>query len=162
VGVAIGGILGDWPASLTRRKNDGSRTDFNRSSGCPAAKGTFTQWRKEFLREVEALKREHLSRREPRELARPWQTDTPVRPITSFHADRRYGGDLHRADMAWAVHAAIRGLSREQIEHEILNSRDLSKKGSAIASVGLRYADGEQGDRSVHAIKSAFAMENSR
>jgi hypothetical protein len=31
--------------------------------------------------------------------------------------------------MAWAVHAAARGVSREQIEHEILNSRDLSKKG---------------------------------
>jgi hypothetical protein len=31
--------------------------------------------------------------------------------------------------MAWAVHAAARGLSREQIEHEILNGRDLSKKG---------------------------------
>ena len=34
-----------------------------------------------------------------------------------------------RADIAWAVHAAARGLSREQIEHEILNGRDLSKKG---------------------------------
>ena len=62
-------------------------------------------------------------------MARPRDNDAPVRPITSFHTDSRYGGDLHRADMAWAVHAAARGLSREQIEHEILNGRDLSKKG---------------------------------
>jgi hypothetical protein len=62
--------------------------------------------------------------------------------------------------MAWAVHAAARGLSREQIEHEILNSRDLSKKGSAAASVGLRHTDCEQGDCSVRALKRAFAMEN--
>jgi hypothetical protein len=32
---------------------------------------------KEFLREVDALKREHLARRETRELARPRETDTP-------------------------------------------------------------------------------------
>src|SRR5262249_19266331 len=66
----------------------------------------------EFLREVEALKREHLSCRQRRESPRlPRETDTPVRAITSFHADLRYGGDLHRADLAWAVHAAARGLS---------------------------------------------------
>jgi hypothetical protein len=41
--------------------------------------------------------------------------------------------------MAWALHAAARGLSREQIEHEILNGRDLSKKGSAPRR--LAYAE---------------------
>ena len=71
---------------------------------------------------------DQLSRREPRELARSRETDRPVRPITSFHADSRYVGDYHRADMAWAVHAAANGLSREQIEHQILNSCDLSKE----------------------------------
>ena len=34
------------------------------------------------------------------------------------------------------------------------------KKGSAAASVGVRRADREEGDRSVHARKRAFAMEN--
>jgi hypothetical protein len=48
---------------------------------------------------------------------------------TYFHTDPRYEEDLHRAGMAWALHAAARGLSREQIEHEILNGCDLSKKG---------------------------------
>ena len=84
------------------------------------------------FREVEALTREHPARRETRELVRPSQTDTPIQPITSFHTDSRYDGDLHRADMAWAVHAAARGLSREEIEYEILNSRDLSKKGPPL------------------------------
>jgi hypothetical protein len=93
---------------------------------------------KEFLREVEVLKREHLSIREPRGVARTGDPDTSVRPITSFHSNSRYGGDLHRADMAWAVHAAAHGLSREQIEHQILNSRDLSKKGPLLRR--LAYA----------------------
>ena len=47
----------------------------------------------EFLREVEALKREHLSLRELPEMARPRDNNAPVRPIASFHTDSRYGGD---------------------------------------------------------------------
>src|SRR5215471_455942 len=39
---------------------------------------------------------------------------------------------------------------REQIEHEILNSRDLSKKGPRL--LGVRHAEREQGDRSLRAI----------
>ena len=41
-------------------------------------------------------------------------------------------------DMAWALHTAARGISREQIEHEILNSRDLSRKGPPLRQ--LAYA----------------------
>src|SRR5262249_50088904 len=86
----------------------------------------------EFLREVEALKRAPLPQRELRKATQPRWTDALVRPLASFHADSRYGGDLHRADMAWALHAAARALCLEQIEHEILNSRDLSKKGPPL------------------------------
>ena len=39
-----------------------------------------------------------------------------IRPLGEFHADAVYGGDLHRADMAWAKHAAVRGLTLEQIK----------------------------------------------
>ena len=53
-----------------------------------------------------------------------------VRPLEEFHTAPSYGGDLHRADMAWAKHAAGRGLTLEQIKDELLNGRDLSKKGS--------------------------------
>jgi hypothetical protein len=41
--------------------------------------------------------------------------------------------------LAWALHVAARGLSQQQIEHEILNSRDLSRKGPA--SRRLTYAE---------------------
>jgi hypothetical protein len=37
------------------------------------------------------------------------------------------GGDLHRADMAWARHVARCGLTLEQIKGELLNGRNLSK-----------------------------------
>ena len=35
----------------------------------------------------------------------------PLRPLEEFHSDPRYGGDLHRADLAWARHAAAMGLA---------------------------------------------------
>jgi len=53
-----------------------------------------------------------------------------IKPLKMFQADSIYGGDLHRADMAWAIHAASCGLTLEQIRDELLNGRDLSKKGN--------------------------------
>jgi len=53
-----------------------------------------------------------------------------VIPLEEFHTAPAYRGDLHRADMAWAKHAAGRGFTLEQIKDELLNGRDLSKKGS--------------------------------
>jgi hypothetical protein len=41
--------------------------------------------------------------------------------------------------MAWAKHAAGRGLTLEQIKIELLNGRDLSKKGSRKRQ--LEYAE---------------------
>jgi hypothetical protein len=40
-------------------------------------------------------------------------------------------GDLHRADLAWANHAAAAGLSAAEIEDHLLHERDLSEKGNA-------------------------------
>ena len=59
--------------------------------------------------------------------------------LEEFHRASAYGGDLHRADMAWAKHAAGRGLTLEQIKDELLNGRDLTKKGSRKRQ--LEYAD---------------------
>ena len=59
------------------------------------------------------------------------QESPPLRPLDEFHRDPRYGGDLHRADMAWARHAAAMGLSAGEIRVEIMQARDLVKKGSA-------------------------------
>jgi hypothetical protein len=53
----------------------------------------------------------------------------PLRPLTEFHSDARYAGDLHRADMAWARHAADMGLSASEIRAAIMEARDLAKKG---------------------------------
>jgi hypothetical protein len=78
-------------------------------------------------------------RRQPRRQTNSeFALGTPRKTLTDFHRDPRYGGDLHRADMAWALHAAASGLSRETIESEILNARDLSKKGGS--SRQLNYA----------------------
>ena len=83
----------------------------------------------EFLRETSAELRKIAA-----ELELRWQNSRipsmgSIRPIATFHRDLRYGGDLHRADMGWALHAFSGGLSLEQIHAEILQARDLSKKG---------------------------------
>jgi hypothetical protein len=59
------------------------------------------------------------------------QPPPPLRSLAEFHADPRYAGDLHRADMAWARQAAATGLPAREIRTEILRGRDLSKKGNA-------------------------------
>jgi len=52
-----------------------------------------------------------------------------IKSLRAFHDDPRYAGDLHRADLAWAIYAASRGLSEQTIREAILDGRDLSKKG---------------------------------
>jgi hypothetical protein len=54
----------------------------------------------------------------------------PIKPLARFHSDVRYDGDLHRADLAWARHAADMGLSASEIRATIMEARDLAKKGS--------------------------------
>lgn len=49
--------------------------------------------------------------------------------LSDFHKDPRYCGDLHRADLAWATHAAFHGISIEEVKRTLLNGRDLSHKG---------------------------------
>jgi RepB DNA-primase N-terminal domain len=62
-----------------------------------------------------------------------------IRPLEEFHRSPAYGGDLHRADMAWAKHAAGCGLTLEQIKEQLLDGRDLSKKGGRKRQ--LEYAE---------------------
>jgi hypothetical protein len=72
-------------------------------------------------------------------MASNWKrSDDSVRPVAEFQRDPRYQGDLHRADMAWAVYAASHGLSERQIEDQLLRARDLSKKGGRARQ--LSYA----------------------
>jgi hypothetical protein len=83
----------------------------------------------EFLREVKSLAERSSAERAPWTMSGPSSNEDSVRPLTEFHRDPKYGGDMHRADMAWALHAASRGLPEQQIRTEILYARDLSKKG---------------------------------
>ena len=90
---------------------------------------------REFLEEVKSLAEKASAERAAWTTSRPTSTKHSVRPLTEFHSDPRYSGDLHRADMAWALHAASRGLPEQQISYEILRARDLSKKGGASKQV---------------------------
>jgi len=89
----------------------------------------------EFLEELESLAETARAERAAWTTSRSTSTEDSVRPLTEFHSDPRYSGDLHRADMAWALHAATRGLSERQIGYEILHARDLSKKGGASRQI---------------------------
>jgi hypothetical protein len=55
----------------------------------------------------------------------------PLRSLAEFHNDPRYAGDLHRADLAWARHAAAMGLAAREIRAAIMEARDLAKKGDS-------------------------------
>jgi DNA primase RepB-like protein len=89
---------------------------------------TYTAAR-EFLEEVKSLAQKASAQRCTRTISRKTSTEQPIRSPAEFHRDARYGGDLHRADMAWALHAASRGLSERQIRDQLFRARDLSKKG---------------------------------
>jgi hypothetical protein len=85
---------------------------------------------REFLEEVESVAEKAEAANAILTTSHSISNENPVRPLTEFHVDSRYAGDLHRADMAWALHAASRGLSEQQIGDEILHARDLTKKGA--------------------------------
>src|SRR5271155_2958927 len=84
----------------------------------------------EFLEEVKSLADTFSIEHTAWTRARFSSTEDSVRPLAEFHRDTRHDGDMHRADMAWAIHAASRGLPKDQITDEILNAHDLSKKGA--------------------------------
>jgi hypothetical protein len=94
---------------------------------------------REFLKAVKSLVEKGAAEHAKQSMCRSTSNENPLRLLTEFHVDPRYDGDLHRADLAWALHAASRGLSEQQIKDEILHARDLSKKGCVERQVG--YAE---------------------
>lgn len=70
---------------------------------------------------------------------RSGQPRGPARSLSEFHRDPRYAGDLHRADLAWAVAAALRGVSAPEISAALRAGRDLSKKGGLARQIA--YAE---------------------
>jgi len=83
----------------------------------------------EFLEEVKSISEKAIAERATQITSRWTSKENLVRPLAEFHRNPRYEGDLHRADIAWALHAARRGLPEPQIRGEILQARDLSKQG---------------------------------
>jgi len=84
---------------------------------------------REFLEQVKSLSEKALTECATQTTCRSTSKENSIRPLAEFHRSPRYDGDLHRADMAWALHAASRGLSEQRIGDQILHARDLSKKG---------------------------------
>ena len=93
----------------------------------------------DFLKQVAMHAAVTRAEREARRRSWSCVHDGSIRRLPDFHQDPRYGGDLHRADMAWALHAASRGLSEAEIQREIFHVRDLSKKGGPGRQ--LEYAE---------------------
>jgi hypothetical protein len=92
------------------------------------ASGRTYQKANEFLQGITVLVERDLAEAANRKRPAAF-SDIAIKPPSAFHADPRYEGDLHCADLAWAIYAASRGFSEEQITDQILYARDLSKKG---------------------------------
>ena len=107
---------------------------------------------REFLEEVESVAEKAGTANAMLTTLHSISNENPVRPLTEFHVDSRYGGDLHRADMAWALHAASRGLSEQQIGDEILQARDLTKKGPIQRQINYAQRTATKALRKVDSI----------
>jgi hypothetical protein len=83
----------------------------------------------EFIDQVTVIAQQEIVERNTLRSLAPRAATTSIKALRAFHNDPRYGADLHRADLAWAVHAASWGISEQQIKDQILYARDLSKKG---------------------------------
>ena len=98
-----------------------------------SATGRVYSYAAEFLASIseeEQHQRETVEGEQPHTFHHRRTERVGVKALKEFHDDAIYAGDLHRADMAWAKHAAGCGLTLEQIKAELLNGRDLSKKGN--------------------------------
>ena len=120
------GRLAGFTNQKPKRRLQSGLPPFVRLHGCEGR--TYTAAR-QFLEDVKSLAESTRVKRAARTTLPATSIRDSVRPLSEFQTNLRYGGDLHRADMAWALHAASRGLSEQQIRDEILYARDLSKKG---------------------------------
>jgi hypothetical protein len=105
-----------------------------------------------FLEELNSLAEQTAAESANLKTLRPTSNGDSVRTLAEYHCSARYDGDLHRADMAWALHAASRGLSEKQIRDEILRSRDLSKKGRIQRQVSYAERTANKALRTVDLI----------
>src|SRR6266851_3783595 len=88
----------------------------------------------EFLADIKkSEERDTVEAAEPRKRRRGRER-VGVRPLKEFHAGPVYSGDLHRADMTWAKHAAGCGLTLEQIKDELVNGRSTAATSARRAT----------------------------
>ena len=106
-----------------------------------------------FLEEVKSLADKAAAQNTNWTTVQPTANGNPIRSLPEFHREARYDGDLHRAEMAWALHAASRGLSEQQIRDEILHCRDLSKKGRIQRQLNYAERTANKARRTVDAIR---------
>jgi hypothetical protein len=129
------GRLASFTNQKLKRRLKSGLSPFVRLHECEGH--TYTAAR-EFLEDVKLLAQKTSAESPTRRISGATSNNDSVRSLSDFHADPRYNGDFHRADMAWALHAASRGFPEQQIRDEILNARDLSKKGGVARQ--LEYA----------------------
>ena len=113
---------------------------------------TYTAVR-EFLEDVKSLAHKASAESSTRKMSRASSDDDSVRSLSDFHADPRYSGDFHRADMAWALHAASRGLPEQQSGTKYCMLAISQKKAGPGASSITR--DGPRSRRSAPSSRSA-------
>jgi hypothetical protein len=93
----------------------------------------------EFFREITALVEREAAEQANRKAAASALSNITIKPPSAFHDNPRYGSDLHRADLAWAIYAASRGFSEQQIRMRFFMPEISQKKGRA--SRQLDYAE---------------------
>jgi hypothetical protein len=75
--------------------------------------GKTYQKAEEFLGEITAWVESKTAEQGHRKRAASTLWHLAIKPLGAFYVDPRYGGDLHRADLAWAIYAASRGFSEQ-------------------------------------------------
>jgi hypothetical protein len=95
-----------------------------------SAKGRVYSKAAEFLAHIAEDEQDRRETVKDEQTQRCRRQGVEVKALKEFHDDAIYAGDLHRADMAWAKHAASCGMKLEQVREELLKGRDLSKKGN--------------------------------
>jgi len=95
-----------------------------------SAKGRVYSQAAEFLARISKNEQDQCETVKDKQTHRRRREGVEIKTLKEFHDDAIYAGDLHRADMAWAKHAASCGMTLEQIRDGLLNGRDLRKKGN--------------------------------
>jgi hypothetical protein len=87
-----------------------------------------------FIAEAGEQWKRELERREAYRV-RAADTARPYKTIEQFRNNPAYAGDMHRADLAYAVRATYDGVSRAEIARAI-GTRDLAHKGTPLRQEG--------------------------